>query len=142
MRSVVEQLHAPIAAGEPAALFRSHNPDYSDGGQMRDFVWVGDCVRVVLWLLDHPEVSGLFNLGTGQARSFADLARAAFAALGREPAIRFIDTPEAIRAKYQYFTEARMDRLRQAGYDAPFTSLEDGVADYIGTYLSTDDPYR
>ena len=142
MRSVVEQLHAPIAAGEPATLFRSHNPDYPDGGQMRDFVWVGDCVRVVLWLLDNPEVSGLFNLGTGQARSFADLARAVFAALGREPAIRFIDTPEAIREKYQYFTEARMERLRAAGYDAPFTSLEDGVADYIGSYLSADDPYR
>lgn len=142
MRSVIEQLHAPIAAGEPATLFRSHNPDYPDGGQMRDFVWVGDCVRVVLWLLDNPEVSGLFNLGTGQARSFADLARAVFAALGREPAIRFIDTPEAIREKYQYFTEARMDRLRAAGYDAPFTSLEDGVAEYVGSYLSADDPYR
>jgi ADP-L-glycero-D-manno-heptose 6-epimerase len=142
MRSVVEQLHAPIAAGEPATLFRSHNPDYPDGGQMRDFVWVGDCARVVLWLLDNPEVSGLFNLGTGRARSFGDLARAVFAALGREPEIRYIDTPEAIRSKYQYFTEARMERLRAAGYDAPFASLEEGVAEYVGTYLSAEDPYR
>ena len=141
MRSVVEQLHGQIAAGKPARLFRSHNPDYPDGGQKRDFVWVEDCVKVVLWLVDHPEVSGLFNMGTGQARSFSDLARAVFAALARKPRIEFVDTPVALRAKYQYFTEARMGRLRAAGYDAPFAALEDGVAGYVGRYLSAEDPY-
>jgi ADP-L-glycero-D-manno-heptose 6-epimerase len=109
---------------------------------MRDFVYVRDCVDAMLWLLDHDEVSGLFNLGTGAARSFADLAAATFRALGREPAIEFVDTPPAIRDKYQYFTQASMDRLRQAGYDRPFTSLEDGVADYVQNYLIAPDPYR
>ena len=140
-KSVVATAYPVAAAGQPVRLFKSYNAAYADGGQLRDFVWVGDCAAVVLWLLDHPEVSGLFNLGTGKARSFGDLARAVFAALGREPKIRYIDTPEAIRAKYQYFTEARMDRLRDAGYDAPFTTLEDGVAAYIGGYLSAEDPY-
>ena len=125
-----------------AVLFRSHNTDYPDGGQMRDFVWVGDCAEVVLWLLNTPRVSGLFNLGTGQARSFEDLATAVFRAMGAEPRIDYVDTPPAIRDKYQYFTEARMDRLRAAGYEKPFTSLEDGVARYVRDYLATDDPYR
>ena len=109
---------------------------------MRDFVYVRDCVDVILWLLDQPAVSGLFNLGTGKARSFADLAGALFGALGREPKIRFVDTPAEIRDKYQYFTEAAMDRLRAAGYDKPFTELEDGVDDYVTRYLAGDDPYR
>jgi ADP-L-glycero-D-manno-heptose 6-epimerase len=127
-------------AGE-AVLFRSHNPDYRDGGQMRDFVWVGDCADVVTWLLDSPNVNGLFNVGTGKARSFADLATAVFRALGREPRIAYVDTPVAIRDKYQYFTEARMERLRAAGYAKPFTALEDGVAAYVRDYLATADPY-
>ena len=141
MRSLVAQLHPRAAAGEPARLFKSHNPDYPDGWQQRDFVWVGDCVDVMLWLYDNPDVSGLFNLGTGKARSFADLAAATYRAAGREPAIEFIDTPEDIRAKYQYFTQARMERLRAAGYDAPFTELEDGVARYVNEHLSQADPY-
>lgn len=128
-------------AGGPAVLFRSHHPDYADGGQMRDFVWVGDCVDVMLWLLDRPRVSGLFNLGTGRARSFSDLAGAVFAALGRPPDIRYVDTPEAIRDRYQYFTEACMERLRKAGYKAPFTTLEDGVAAYVRGHLLSADPY-
>ncbi len=142
MKSVVAQIHPKLAAGEPARLFRSHHPDYEDGGQLRDFVWVGDCVDVMLWLYDNPEVNGLFNMGTGTARSFADLAGAVFDALGREPAIEFIDTPVEIRDRYQYFTQARMDRLRAAGYGAPFTSLEDGVGAYVRDYLSAEDPYR
>lgn len=141
-RSVAVQLYEQISATGRARLFRSHHPDYADGGQLRDFIWVGDCVDVMLWLYDHPGVSGIFNCGTGEARSFADLARACFRAMEREEAIEFIDTPESLRAHYQYFTEARMDRLRAAGYAQPFTSLEDGVARYIRGYLQTNDPYR
>ncbi len=130
------------ATGEgTAVLFRSHNPDYADGGQMRDFVWVGDCCDVVTWLLDNPSVNGLYNVGTGQARSFADLAGSVFRAMGRAPRIAYVETPVAIRDKYQYFTEARMERLRAAGYAAPFTSLEDGVATYVRNFLATPDPY-
>lgn len=142
MSSVVSQVY-PIAAEDQACtLFKSHHPDYEDGGQLRDFIWVGDCVDIVLWLLDNPDVKGLFNCGTGKARSFADLARAVYAALGKEPQINYVDTPEDIRDKYQYFTEARMDRLAAAGYSKPMTSLEEGVAEYVKTYLSSDDPYR
>jgi len=142
MRSVVHQTYERIAAGGPARLFRSHNPDYPDGGQLRDFVWVDDCVDAMLWLYDNPSVSGLFNMGTGRARSFAELARAVFAALGEAPRIEFVDTPPALRERYQYFTQARMERLRVAGYTRPFTSLEDGVAAYVQGWLHTADPYR
>jgi ADP-L-glycero-D-manno-heptose 6-epimerase len=123
-------------------LFRSHHPAYADGGQLRDFVWVGDCVRVVDWLVRTREVSGLFNVGTGTARSFADLAAAVFAALGREPRIEYVDTPVEIRDRYQYFTQADVSKLRGAGFDEPFTVLEDGVARYVRDYLATDDAYR
>ena len=142
MMSLVAQLVPRARRGEPARLFRSHRPDYADGGQLRDFVAVTDCVEMMLWLWQHPEVNGLFNIGTGKARSFADLARATYRALGREPVFEFIDTPEPIRAKYQYFTEARMTRLRAAGYEKPFTPLEDGVAHYVTHYLAAADPYR
>lgn len=141
MSSVVSQIYPIAAKNETCRLFKSHHPDYEDGGQLRDFIWVGDCVDVVMWLLDHPDVNGLFNCGTGKARSFADLARAVYKALDKEPAIEYIDTPEDIRDKYQYFTEARMDRLKKAGYTKPMTSLEDGVTQYVQTYLSSDDPY-
>lgn len=142
MRSVVHQAWERAGAGEPVRLFRSHHPDYSDGGQLRDFIHVDDCVRVILWLLDSPPVSGLFNCGTGRARSFLDLAHAVFAALDREPGIEWVDTPPEIRDRYQYFTEARMDTLRSAGYDTPFLSLEEGVMDYVRRYLGSPDPYR
>jgi ADP-L-glycero-D-manno-heptose 6-epimerase len=142
MKSVVAQVYPRAIAGESARLFRSHRPGVADGGQKRDFVYVRDCVDMMLWLYDHPGVSGLFNIGSGRARSFADLAAAVFRALGREPRIDFIDTPLEIRDKYQYFTEARMDRLRAAGYDRPTTSLEDGVRDYVVSYLAAADPYR
>lgn len=141
-RSVAVQLFEQISGTGRARLFRSHREDYADGGQLRDFIWVGDCVDVMLWLYDTPGVSGIFNCGTGQARSFADLAKACFAAMGRSPEIEFIDTPESLRAHYQYFTEARMDRLRAAGYARPFTTLEEGVASYIRDFLQTNDPYR
>ncbi len=142
MRSVVHQLWPRAAAGETIELFQSHREGIADGGQSRDFVYVRDCAAVVLWLLDHPEVSGVFNLGTGEARSFRDLAQAVFAAAGREPRIAFVPTPELIRDKYQYFTEADMSRLKAAGYAAPFTGLEAGVGDYVRRFLSQADPYR
>ena len=141
MRSVALRLHQAIAAGQTASLFRSHRADYADGEQQRDFIYVKDCVDVVLWCLEHPDVSGLFNLGGGQARSFNDLARAVFAALDAEPRITYRDTPAPLRDKYQYFTEARMARLRAVGYERPFSSLEDGIAAYVRGYLATDDPY-
>lgn len=142
MSSVVSQIYPIAAKGETCRLFKSHHPDYENGGQLRDFIWVGDCVDVVMWLLENRQVNGLFNCGTGRARSFADLAKAVYAALNKTPAIEFIDTPEDIRDKYQYFTEARMDRLVDAGYSKPMTSLEDGVSQYVQSYLSADDPYR
>lgn len=142
MKSVVAKIYPRARDGQAARLFESHHPDFEDGGQSRDFVHVDDCVKVILWLLAHPEVSGIYNLGTGEARSFKDLATAVYRALGQEPNIEYVPTPEAIRAKYQYFTQADMSRLRAAGYDAPFRSLEDGIADYVQSYLHTDDPYR
>lgn len=142
MQSVISQIYPRAVAGESARLFKSHHPDYADGGQLRDFVWVGDCVDIIMWLLDNRDVSGLFNCGTGQARSFVDLASAVYRALDKEPMIEFVPTPENIRDKYQYFTEARMDRLRAVGYDRPATSLEGGVKIYVQDYLHAADPYR
>lgn len=141
-QSVAVQLYEQITAAGRVKLFKSHHPDYEDGGQMRDFVWVGDCVDIMLWLYDTGSVNGIFNCGTGRARSFRDLALACFAALEAEPAIDYIDTPANIREQYQYFTEARMDRLRAAGYSKAPTSLEDGAARYIRDYLATNDRYR
>lgn len=142
MKSVVAQNCARVASGEAIRLFRSYRADYADGGQLRDFVYVRDCVDVILWLLDHREVSGLFNLGTGEARSWLDLARSLFAALEIPERIEFIDMPDQLQAKYQYFTQAKMDRLRAAGYTRRFHTLEEGVRDYVRTYLRAADPYR
>lgn len=142
MQSLVSKTFHVAAAGDPVTLFRSHDPSYPDGGQMRDFVYVEDCVSVMLWLLAHPEISGLFNLGTGTARTFLDLIGSMFTALGKEPEIRWIDTPAEIRHRYQYFTRAEMGRLRAAGYRDDFVSVEDGVREYVTRYLATDDPYR
>ncbi|MGD9537495.1 MAG: ADP-glyceromanno-heptose 6-epimerase [Alphaproteobacteria bacterium] len=142
MRSVIAKNFEAARKGEPIQLFKSYRQGYADGGQKRDFVWVGDCVAVMLWLLVTPGASGLFNLGSGEAHSFADLAAALYRALGAEPRIEYIEMPESLRPRYQYFTEARMDRLREAGYAAPFTALEDGVRDYVTSYLLNEDPYR
>jgi len=130
MRSVALQLFETLAAGGTVKLFRSHRPDYADGGQLRDFVYVRDAVRVIEWILEQPSFSGIYNLGTGQARTFMDLAQAVFAAMDIAPSVEFVDTPVSIRDRYQYFTQARMDRLRAAGCGLNFHSLEDGVADY------------
>ncbi len=141
MRSVVHQVFEQVRANGRARLFRSHHPDYEDGGQLRDFVWVGDCVNQMLWLYDNPHVSGIFNSGSGKARSFLDLAKAVFAALEQTPELDWVDTPEEIRRHYQYFTQASMDRIAAAGYSVPETTLEDGVETYVRDYLIQDDPY-
>lgn len=140
--SVAFQVFGRAEAGQPCRLFRSHRDGIPDGGQTRDFVYVRDSVAEMLWLYDNPGVNGLFNAGTGKARSFADLASAVYRALGRTPQIDYVDTPVEIREKYQYFTEARMARIRDVGFTAPPTSLEDGVRDYVQTYLAAPDPYR
>ncbi len=142
MKSVVAHKFPLARDGQPITLFKSYRDGVNDGAQQRDFVYVDDCVDVMLWLYEHPDVSGLFNVGTGAARSFNDLARALSAAIGQPSQIAYIPMPEQIREHYQYFTEASLKRLRAAGYARPFTSLEDGVAKYVGDYLATDDPYR
>lgn len=138
MASVV--LHAFRQIGETGGmkLFRSHRPDFKDGEQLRDFVYVKDVTSVILFLMTHRQHSGLYNVGTGTARTFLDLARATFRAMGREERISFIDTPADIRDRYQYFTEAAMQKLRGIGYDAPFHSLEAGITDYVQNYLMPD----
>ena len=142
MRSVVAQKFAGAAQGEPVTLFRSHRPGIPDGGQKRDFVYVDDCVAVVEWRRANPRVSGLFNVGSGRARSFAELAEAMFAALGRPAAIAYVDMPVELRGRYQYFTEARMEKLRAAGFTRPATPLEVGVRRYVEDFLARPDPYR
>jgi ADP-L-glycero-D-manno-heptose 6-epimerase len=141
MQSVIAKNFPRVRDGQALALFRSGRADYPDGGQLRDFIYVKDCVDVILWLLEHPKVCGLFNLGTGSARTWIDLAHALFDAAERPRRIEFVDMPPSLAGKYQYFTEARMGRLRQAGYDRPFTPLEEGVFSYVRNHLATDDPY-
>lgn len=136
MRSVVHKAYGQILATGAVKLFKSHRPDYKDGEQVRDFVYVRDAVNVCLYFDRNREVSGLFNVGTGTCRTWLDLARAVFAAMGKSPNIEFIEMPESLRDKYQYHTEAATGKLRAAGYDAPFTSLEDGVRDYVQSYLA------
>jgi ADP-L-glycero-D-manno-heptose 6-epimerase len=142
MQSVIAQNYARVAAGGTLRLFRSGRPDYPDGGQRRDFIYVRDCVSVMAWLLEHREISGLFNLGTGRSRTWLDLAHALFDAAGEPRRIEFIDMPPALEHAYQYFTEASMAKLHAAGYPEPFTPLEEGVGDYVRNYLARPDPYR
>ncbi len=141
MKSVVAQIFPTAKNGGTAKLFKSHHPDYEDGGQLRDFIWVGDCVDVMMWLLDNPGINGVFNCGTGEARSFKDLATAVYTALGKAPKVEYIPTPDEIRDKYQYFTQASMAKLSEAGYSRPFTSLETGVERYVTEHLDTDAPF-
>ncbi len=135
MRSMVHKAWGQIRETGKVRLFKSERPDFADGEQRRDFVYVRDAVRATLFLADDPSINGLFNCGTGRARTWNDLARAVFAAMGRTPQIEYIDLPPALRGKYQYHTEADMTKLRQAGFDAEFTSLEDGVTEYVRDYL-------
>ncbi len=138
MASVVFHAFKQIGETGRMKLFRSHNPDFKDGEQLRDFVYVKDLVSVIMFLMENKPMSGLYNLGTGKARTFIDLVKATFNALGLEPKIDFIDTPVDIRDKYQYFTQANMNKLRSAGYNKEFTSLEDGVEDYVVNYLKAN----
>jgi ADP-L-glycero-D-manno-heptose 6-epimerase len=142
MMSVLTRRFDDIAAGRPIQLFKSHREGIADGDQRRDFIYVDDVVRVMLWLFATPKVSGLFNVGTGTARSFRDLMLSAYAALGTPERIEYVDMPLAIRDSYQYFTQADGERLLRAGYNGGFTRLEDAVADYVTRYLATSDRYR
>ncbi len=142
MKSVAAQIWPKVRTGHAVQLFKSHNPDYEDGGQLRDFVYVRDVADVVQWLHQNEAVNGIFNLGSGKARSFREMAETLFKSAGRGPLIDYMDMPPSIRDKYQYFTEAKMDRLREAGYPGQFTTLEDGIDDYVKGYLATPDPYR
>jgi ADP-L-glycero-D-manno-heptose 6-epimerase len=141
MRSVVVKSFEQIRATGEVKLFKSYRPEYKDGEQMRDFIYVKDAVDVTLHfaLEDAGAPGGLFNCGTGEARTWLDLTRAVFAAMGREPKIEFIEMPKELQGKYQYFTEAKTEKLRAAGYERPFTSLEDGVREYVKGYLEKRD---
>jgi len=141
MISVVKVKYDEVAAGRPARLFRSDRNDIADGAQMRDFIWVGDVVEVLLWLYDTPLVSGIFNCGTGVARSYLDLAHAVCDAAGKPRRVEFVDMPEALRGQYQSYTQADMRRLREAGFGRSFTSLEDGIGFYVRDHLATSSLY-
>ncbi len=135
MASVIFHTYRQIQENGSMKLFRSHNPNFTDGGQLRDFIYVKDVLNVALFLMDEKPQSAIYNLGTGKARTFLDLARATFGSLGKEPTISFVDTPEDIRDKYQYFTEANMAKLHNQGYNKSFYSLEEGIDDYVKNYL-------
>lgn len=140
MASVVVKAYDQIRDRGVVRLFRSHKEGVADGQQSRDFIWVGDVIDVLHWALDQPLERGVFNLGTGQARSFLDLVHATFAACGAEPNIEWVDTPVELRERYQYFTEADMGRLREAGYTRPFTKLEEGVRRTVEAMRAAEAP--
>lgn len=142
MMSVLARRFDDVKAGRAVQLFKSHRDGIGDGDQRRDFIYVDDVVRVMMWLLATPAVSGLFNVGTGKARSFRELMLAAYAALGTRPNIDYVDMPEQIRSSYQYFTESKIDRLHRAGYNGGFTTLEDAVKAYVADYLDRPDRFR
>lgn len=142
MASVLARRFDDIKSGRVVQLFKSHREGIADGDQRRDFIYVDDVVRVMMWLFASPSVSGIFNVGTSHARSFRDLILAAYAALGTPPQIEYIDMPEQIRGSYQYFTQSEGDRLRAAGYNGGFTPLEEAVASYVTGYLDRSDRFR
>jgi ADP-L-glycero-D-manno-heptose 6-epimerase len=142
MASVVCRVFDQAKAGQVVRLFKSHKGGIEDGDQRRDFIYVDDAISVTRWLLDTPAVNGIFNVGTGKARSFRDMITAMFRAMGKAPNIEYIDMPENIRAQYQYFTQAEIENLRRAGYNAGFTPLEDAVTAYVTKYLDQADRYR
>ncbi|MCF0042725.1 ADP-glyceromanno-heptose 6-epimerase [Dyadobacter fanqingshengii] len=137
MASVVMHAFNQINKTEKMKLFRSHNPDFKDGEQMRDFIYVKDLIDVCIFFMHHRKNSGIYNLGSGRARTFKDLVTSTFNAMGKPADISYIDTPEDIRDKYQYFTQANMSKLRSIGFTRPFTSLEEGIDDYVKNYLSS-----
>ncbi len=138
MASVIFHAYGQIKQHGSMNLFRSHHPDYKDGGQLRDFIYVKDIAEVIFWLMEHDVENGLYNLGTGHAETFLHLAKSVFKAMGKSEQISFIDTPIDIRDKYQYFTEANMNKLISQGYTKPFTPLSEGVHDYVINYLMTE----
>lgn len=141
MASVVFKAFRQVRETGKIKLFKSCRPDYADGEQKRDFIYVKDVTAVIRWFLEHSGRAGIFNVGTGQARTWNDLAKAVFAAMGRPVAIEYIDMPPAVREHYQYVTEAAVDKLRNLGCNVPFHSLESGIEDYIKNYLSQADPF-
>ena len=141
-KSVVAHIFPLVQKNEEVLLFKSYHPDYKDGWQLRDFVWVGDIVNVILWFLENSSVSGLFNVGAGEARSFYDLAKATWDAMGKEPKIGYKDMPVELRGKYQYYTKANIEKLRSVGYTRPMTKLEDGIKEYVQNYLNKEDSYK
>ena len=141
MASVIFHAYHQIRKSGAMKLFRSHRPDFKDGEQLRDFVYVKDVTSVCLFLLHHRKNSGIYNLGSGKARTFLDLTKNTFKAMGVQENISFIDTPEDIRDKYQYYTEAKMSKLKSIGYKKPFHTLEEGVADYVQHYLMKESYY-
>jgi ADP-L-glycero-D-manno-heptose 6-epimerase len=142
MMSVLARRFDDVKSGRVVQLFKSHREGIADGDQRRDFIHVDDVVRVIMWLLATRSVTGIFNVGTGHARSFRELILAAYNALGTKPNIEYIDMPEQIRGSYQYFTEAEVDHLRGAGYNGGFTALEDAVGSYVKDFLDRTDRYR
>jgi ADP-L-glycero-D-manno-heptose 6-epimerase len=142
MMSVLARRFDDVRAGRVVELFKSHRDGIADGDQRRDFIYVDDVVRVMMWLLSTPSISGIFNVGTGKARSFKDLMLSAYAALGMAPNIRYVDMPEAIRGSYQYFTQSDVGRLTRAGYNGGFTELEEAVGIYVKGYLDRADRFR
>ncbi len=142
MRSVAIQVFEQVSETGQMRLFASDHPDYEDGGQLRDFVWIEDCARTAIWCATEMDRNGIYNVGSGKARSFKDLAIAVFEAMGREPNLDYFDMPEKLKGQYQYFTEARMSRLIAAGCPVNATPLEEGVRRYVQDFLATDDPYH
>jgi ADP-L-glycero-D-manno-heptose 6-epimerase len=141
MKSVAAQIWPDVSHGRSVKLFKSYRPEVNDGGQLRDFVYVRDVVDVVEWLVNRPDVNGVFNVGSGQARSFRQMAEAVFAAAGAPPQIDYVPMPLALRERYQYFTEAKLERLRAAGFEGQITSLDEGIGDYVRGYLAAADPH-
>jgi ADP-L-glycero-D-manno-heptose 6-epimerase len=142
MMSVLCKVFDQAKAGVPVRLFKSHRPGIADGDQRRDFIYVEDVTAVVRWLIGTPSVNGLFNVGTGKAQSFREMIEAMFVALGRPPKIEYVDMPASIRDSYQYFTQASVEKLRRAGYNAGFTPLTTAVRRYVGEFLDRADRYR
>lgn len=138
MRSVVHKAFEQVRDTGKVRLFKSLNPKYKDGEQMRDFVYIKDAIDMTLYFIDHPDKNGIFNVGAGKARTWNDLVSALFNAIGKPVNIEYIDLPDHLREKYQYFTEANLDKIRSAGYNKATTSLEDGVKDYVKNYLLKD----
>jgi ADP-L-glycero-D-manno-heptose 6-epimerase len=142
MMSLLAKRFDEAKGGKPVRLFKSHRDGVADGEQRRDFIYVDDAVRVMMWVLATPSISGIFNVGTGKARSFKDMMVSAYAALGTVPNVEYVDMPEQIRGSYQYFTQSDVDRLQRAGYNGGFTALEDAVETYVKGFLDSADRFR